>query len=140
MKMSRMLFVVALELFLTIFSSCYVHTKVKQIHPEKMLNYKLYENEEPTKVFLIDGSVIVFEHGFKMEDKMIKGEGIKYDLSRENQSVFSKYHSSKVPVDSISHMQYYTIKIQPYASFIQNPILVFFALSVIYGAVARGGE
>ncbi|UCC40301.1 MAG: hypothetical protein JSV96_02270, partial [Candidatus Aminicenantes bacterium] len=56
--------------------------RVKSIDKETLQKSKAIEIKSPTKVHLYDGSLIVFENGFQLENNVIKGDGERYNLFR----------------------------------------------------------
>ena len=115
-------------------TSCYIHTKVKPINQENIRESKKFVIKKPTKAHLIDGSLIVFEKGLTISNNILKGQGIRYDLSRQNQ-----YPFSEVTMDSVVCLKYYKKGFQVYPSVMSNPILVFILGSIIFQSIG-GGE
>ncbi len=114
-------------LLCTTITSCYIHTKVRSINTENIRESKPFVIKKPTKAHLIDGSLIVFEKGLKIENNTVKGEGIRYDLLRQNQ-----YPFSEVTMDSVVCLKYYKKGFQVYPSIMSNPILSFILLSITF--------
>ena len=85
-----------------IFCSCfYFHTDVRPLNKDKVYQAEVYKIRNPIKAHLIDGSLIVFPNGFRMENNILIGNGIKYDLYRR--AIPFKI----LPLDSISKIIYY---------------------------------
>lgn len=114
-------------------TSCYIHTKVHSVNTENIRESKKFVIKKPTKVHLIDGSLLVFEKGLEIKNNTLKGEGIRYDLSRQNQ-----YPFSEVTMDSVVCVKYYKKGFQVYPSLMSNPILVFILGSIIYQSIEGG--
>jgi len=111
-------------------TSCYIHTKVNHVNTENMRESKPFVIKSPTKAHLTDGSLIVFEKGFRIENNMLSGEGIRYDLSRQNQCPFSE-----VTMDSVVCLKCYKKRWQVYPSVMSNPLLVFIIGSIIVSSI-----
>jgi len=111
----------------TITSCYYIHTKVHSINTENIQESKKFVIKKPTKAHLTDGSLIVFEKGLEIKNNTLKGEGIRYDLSRQNQ-----YPFSEVTMDSVVCLKQYKKGIQIYPSIMSNPILSFILLSITF--------
>ena len=115
-------------------TSCYIHTNVHSINTENIQRPKPFVINSPTKVHLTDGSLIVFEKGLQISNNALKGQGIRYDLSRQSQ-----YPFSEVTMDSVVCLKYYKKGFQVYPSVMSNPILVFILGSIIFQSIG-GGE
>lgn len=114
-------------LIYTLITSCaYIHTKVNSIDTENIRESKTFVIKSPTKAHLSDGSLIVFQKGLKIENNILKGEGIRYDLSRQN-----SYWFSEVTMDSVVCLKCYKKKLQVYPTLMSNSIPVFILLVMI---------
>jgi len=109
-------------------TSCYIHTKVKPINQENILASKPFVTNQPTKAHLTDGSLIVFEKGLKIENNILKGVGIRYDLSRQNQ-----YPFSGVTMDSVACLKCYKKEFQVLPSVMLNPFVQFVSVFNVVG-------
>jgi hypothetical protein len=59
--------------------------------------------DAPTKVFLLDASVILYKNGFKIKDDNLIGVGVRHRLDGK----ILKLNSLNVPVDSVAALIYY---------------------------------
>ena len=94
-------FCLTLIIFGIICSCFYFHTDVRPLTKDRINQYKAYKITNPTKAHLIDGSLIVYENGFRMKDNLLSGTGIKYDLNRKAAPF------RIISVDSIAKIIYY---------------------------------
>ena len=108
-----------------------MHANVKQIDKEKLQRSNKIISVSPTKAHLIDGSLIVFRSGCKVENDTLKGEGIKYDLIRKQNNASYRYQSMKIPIDSLVCLKRYRMKTEWYSTIIQNPLLLFLLFALI---------
>ena len=84
------------------FYSCfYFHTDVRPLNKDDIYQRKVYRITNPTKVHLIDGSLIIFPNGFKTENNIMYGNGIKYDIYRKTTPFMI------IPTDSVAKIIYY---------------------------------
>ena len=120
-----------------IIPSCYMHANVKQIDNTKMQKTYRILSVSPAKAQLVDGSLIIFRDGCTVENDTLKGEGIKYNLIRENPSSYTS-QLTKVPIDSVVYLKRYIMKVEWFSSVIQNPLAVFFLIFYIGGIVLGG--
>ena len=67
-----------------------------------------------------DGSLIVFEKGLQISNNALKGQGIRYDLSRQNQ-----YPIYRVTMDSVACLKCYEKEMQFLSSVLLNPFIQF---------------
>jgi len=116
-------------------TSCYIHTKVKPINKENILASKPFVTNSPTKAHLTDGSLIVFEKGLKIENNILKGVGIRYDLSRQSQ-----YPFSEVTMDSVVCLKYYKKELQDFSSVMLNPFVQFVSVFNLVGQLTYHDE
>ena len=58
--------------------------------------------ESPVKAHLVDGSTVMFPKGLTVEDKKIKGEGFKYDLTLEHSEPVTE-----IDLDDVAAMESY---------------------------------
>lgn len=133
-KLVFIFYICCIVFLCTTITSCYIHTKVHSINTENIQESKKSVIKKPTKAHLTDGSLIVFEKGLEIKDNTLKGEGIRYDLTRQNQ-----YPFSEVTMDSVICLKYYKKDFQVYPSIMSNPILAFILLSITFGLIG-GGE
>jgi hypothetical protein len=59
--------------------------------------------DAPTKVFLLDASVVLYKKGFQIKDGILTGEGELHSLDGK----INKSRSFSVPVDSVAVLTYY---------------------------------
>ena len=104
-------------------TSCYINKKVHSINIENIQQSKPFITNSPTKAHLADGSLIVFEKGLEIKNNILKGEGIRYDLSRQNQ-----YPFSEVTMDSVVCLKYYKKELQVFSSVMLNPLVEFVSI------------
>jgi 1-acyl-sn-glycerol-3-phosphate acyltransferase len=67
----------------------------------------------PVKAHLYDGSVVVFPEGVRTKGNVLKGDGIRYDLTRQ-----SSLRVRSVERDSVAFMESYEGKILPGPTFV----------------------
>jgi hypothetical protein len=67
----------------------------------------------PVKAHLYDGSVIVFPEGVRTKANVLKGDGIRYDLTRQ-----SSFRVRSVERDSVAFIESYEGKILPGPTFL----------------------
>ena len=60
------------------------------------------EIKTPAKAHLKDGGVVLFPDGFRVEGDLLKGNGEKYDLTRQSRTVVHQ-----VPVEDVAALEYY---------------------------------
>ena len=111
----------------TITSCYYLHTKVNHVNKENIRESKKFVIKSPTKAHLIDGSLIVFEKGLEIENNTLKGDGIRYDLLRQNQYAFSE-----VTIDSVAYLKCYKKRLEPLPSLMSNFLVVFGLAYVVF--------
>ena len=133
-KLVFIFYICCIVFLCTTITSCYIHTKVRSINTENIQESKPFVTKSPTKAHLTDGSLIVFEKGLEIKNNTLKGEGIRYYLSRQNQ-----YPFSEVTMDSVVCLKYYKKGLQVYPSLMSNPILIFILLSITLESIG-GGE
>ncbi len=133
-KLVFIFYICCIVFLCTTITSCYIHTKVHSINTENIRESKKFVIKKPTKAHLTDGSLIVFEKGLEIKNNTLIGEGIRYDLSRQNQ-----YPFSEVTMDSVVCLKQYKKGFQVYPSIMSNPILVFILLEIIFHSI-EGGE
>lgn len=122
-KLVFIFYICCIVLLCTTITSCYIHTKVHSINTENIRESKKFVIKSPTKAHLTDGSLIVFEKGLKIENNTLKGDGIRYNLSRQNQ-----YPFSEVTMDSVVCLKYYKKEMQVYSSVMLNPLVEFVSI------------
>ena len=119
-KILLIFYISSIVLLCTTNTSCYIHTKVHSINTENIRESKSFIIDSPTKAHLMDGSLIVFEKGLLISNNTLKGQGIRYDLSRENQ-----YPFYSVTMDSVVCLKSYEKEMQFLASMMLNPFIQF---------------
>ena len=102
-------------------SCVFISTKVKPL--EKTSEKTVISS--PAKAHLYDGSLIVFADGFVMSEGIIKGNGIRYDLTREPQVTIDS-----ISIDSIACLEYYKKELQagPFLGSLSAPLLFLAAI------------
>ena len=119
--------------------SCYMHADVKQIDSAKLQKSDKLSIVLPTKAHLLNGSLIVFKNGCTLENDTLKGEGIKYDLTRTHRSSYAG-QTTTVPIDSVICLKRYRLKTEWYSTFIHNPLYTAVVAGFVYNMVASNNE
>ena len=65
----------------------------------------------PAKAHLRDGSVVLFPNGFRVEGGLFKGDGEKYDLTRQTRSLVWE-----VPLSDVVLLEHYDADLRPVLS------------------------
>ncbi len=104
MKKKKLIyFCITFLLLSSILSTCsFISTGVESLDYDKARKSGKFVIHNSTKVHLYDGSVVVYENGFEMNNEVIKGKGIRHDLTRQNVSSVAL-----LPVDSVASIEYY---------------------------------
>ena len=116
-------------------TSCYIHKKIHSINTENITESKTFVTNSPTKAHLTDGSLIVFEKGLVIKNNTLKGEGVRYDLSRQNH-----YPFFEVTMDSVVCLKQYKKEFQVFSSVILNPFVEFVSIFNIVGQLTYHEE
>ncbi|MFB3100487.1 MAG: hypothetical protein ACE1ZM_03480 [Gammaproteobacteria bacterium] len=104
MKKKKLIyFCITFLLLSSILSTCsFISTGVESLDYDKARKSGKFVIHNSTKVHLYDGSVVVYENGFEMNNEVIKGKGIRHDLTRQNVTFLEL-----LPVDSVASIEYY---------------------------------
>lgn len=97
------------KLTLTVFSllfliNCFPSKKAHVLEPQAVKSVK--QIKSPTKVYLMDASVLLFQDGFLVRDGMVMGKGPRYWINRTD----NKIKTRSIPLDSIAAMTYYELE------------------------------
>ena len=82
-------------------ASCYPNKTATLLSREEIPS----EIKSPTKVFLSDASVILFQNGFTVTQDILSGNGSRHWINGEDRIRFRS-----IPLDSISALTYYDLK------------------------------
>ena len=97
-------FSIVLVLFALIYlNSCsYTYLEVKKIETKNNPKFAIDYIGLPVKAHLKDGSLIIYENGFYFNNDTVWGNGLKYNLLRENKELIKK-----IPYDSVVTLIHY---------------------------------
>jgi len=90
-------------IIVSIFYACiYTSTTVREADKSDISKKNEYEIKSPTKAHLDDGSVIIYDKGFKVKNDTITSFGKLYNFNRTNIKDVKYF-----PLDSVQYLEYY---------------------------------
>ena len=84
--------------------NCFPSKKANMLEPDAVKSIK--QVKSPTKVFLLDASVLLFPNGFLVDDGMVVGRGQRAWINRSD----NRIRTRRIPLDSIAAMTYYELE------------------------------
>jgi len=84
--------------------TCFPSKKAILLKPDTIDSYM--QIESPTKVFLLDASVILFPDGFTVKNDTVCGTGQRYWINYHDEKIIQH----QMPLDSIAAMTYYELE------------------------------
>lgn len=87
MTWCKLLLCSSLALALTLASCGFYRITPRDTDPDQLKTQAPVQITTPTKAHLKDGGVVLFAHGFEVDGELLRGDGEKYDLTRQSRTL-----------------------------------------------------